>query len=100
MATGTPWRATATTSAIDKERPSSMIVAGMRKGSYSPEIGDAKSWRAARENVTRKRHETTPFPDAPPRRPVLETLPDAAGSFAATALPPRAGRLHGARSRI
>src|SRR6266853_4019194 len=43
MATGTLCRATATTSAIDREKPSRVTVGGMRKGSYRPAIRDAKA---------------------------------------------------------
>src|SRR3989442_8100285 len=42
MATGAPCRATATTSAIDREKPSRVTVGGMRKGSYCPALRDAK----------------------------------------------------------
>src|SRR6266480_2780527 len=94
MATGTPWRATATTSAIDKERPSSVIVAGMRKGSYCSEIRDAKSRRASRE----KRHEKASRNDAVPCRSLVTPFRDAAVYFEATALPLGAGRLDGASS--
>src|SRR6266699_2019305 len=85
MATGTPWRATATTSAIERERPSMVTEAGMRDESYVHEWRDAKSRRASRRSVTRKRHETTPFRDA-------------AVYFEATAFPVGAGRLDGASS--
>src|SRR5437763_14107952 len=80
-ATGTPWRATATTSAIDRERPSSVIVAGMRKGSYCSEIRDAKV-------------------DAEmPRREVVHSAPRRPGVYlAATARPLDAGRFGGTSS--
>ena len=72
--------------------------AGMREESYVHEWRDAKSRRASRRSVTRKRHETTPFRDAPSRRPVREALRDAGVYFEATAFPLGAGRLDGASS--